>query len=123
MLEIIKEAGTILKDLPELAIWILLGILFYKVVIVGSIFGIIKLAINSAKEVAIKPKEKIIKYDIGKKFIKTDGAHSSFMELLDLLNSGVSINSDYVHRADVDFLVDAYKEKLEKDGYKHRKKS
>jgi len=62
MLEIIKEAGNILKDLPELAIWILLGILVYKVIIVGSIFGIIKLAINKTHSAFLK--EKVIKREI-----------------------------------------------------------
>ena len=56
MLEIIKEAGSILKDLPDLAIWILIGIIFYKVVIIGSIFGIAKLAINRLHDYFVKPK-------------------------------------------------------------------
>lgn len=46
MIEIIKEAGVILKDLPDLAIWILLGILLYKILFVGSVFALIKIALN-----------------------------------------------------------------------------
>lgn len=118
MLEILREAGTILKDLPELAIWILLGILVYKIFIVGGVIGLIKFAIGKMHSYltlrnnnANKPKEIVTKYDIGARFIKNDGTLGVFNQLLDEVHTGVGINSDYIHKQDVQFLLDAVREK------------
>jgi hypothetical protein len=48
---------NMVKTLPTLAIWVLAGLLFYKVTVVGSIFGILKLLINKVFEWQAKPKQ------------------------------------------------------------------
>lgn len=122
MLEIIKEAGTILKDLPDLAIWILVGILFYKIFIIGGVITLAKYFINKVHNYltqkdtnATQPKEVVTKYDIGGRFIKSDGAFGRFNQLLDEMHTGVNIESKYIHEQDVTFLLDAIREKRLRD--------
>lgn len=101
MLEIIKEAGSILKDLPDLAIWILVGILFYKVAIVGSIFGIIKLAITKLHDFAIKPKIITRNFKIDEFLIS--GCEHEFMALLSKMRKpGLT----YIHKSDIIHVIE-----------------
>lgn len=122
MIEIIKEAGTILKDLPELAIWILVGILFYKVFLVGSALALIKYCVNKLSIYLVlqsnnkfKPREVTTKYDLGGRFITHDGTMDKFLKLLDRMNTGVSVGSKYIHSSDVEFLLASLREKRERD--------
>ena len=108
MIEIIKEIGGVLKDLPDLAIWILAGILFYKVFIVGSIFGIVKLAINKTHGVLTKPKEVIYKYKYGQHFIN-DRVHEEMLLLISAVRKNreqrtKSTSVEYIHSSDIAHL-------------------
>jgi len=121
MIEIIKEAGEILKDLPDLAIWILVGILFYKVFIIGGIIAVIKLAINKTHSIMeissnnkVKPKEVVTKYEIDNYFI-TDAKDKFDLLIKELRGARTSINSKYIHNDDVCFLLDAIREKKERE--------
>ena len=128
MLEIIKEAGTVLKDLPDLAIWILVGVLLYKVFIIGGFISVFKFTVNKVitylhnkKEIEARPKTIITKYEINKLFI--DDAMAEFEVLLDELRlqrmggtSGGGFKSDYIHRSDITFLRCAMAEKKEREG-------
>lgn len=118
MIEIIKELAGVLKDLPDMAIWIMLGILFYKVFIIGGTISLAKYAINKLHDFMSKssdnkhaPKEITTTYDIGGRFISSDGALGLFNQLLDEIHTGVNIDSHYIHRSDVEFLLDAVREK------------
>jgi len=119
MIEVIKEAGAILKDLPEIAVWILLGILFYKITILGSIFGIIKLAINKLHDFSTR--ERVVKktMTINDKIITADNTH---MVLVDFLDNVIALNiresthkGSYLHRSDIDSIKDAFHEKRARD--------
>lgn len=100
MLEIIKEAGTILKDLPDLAIWILVGILFYKIVFIGGVFGIIKLAIHKIHDVLKGPREVTHKLKIGSYFFRGE---KEDMELL--FNRIKKDGLRYIHPGDVQAAI------------------
>lgn len=115
MIEIIKEAGNILKDLPDLAIYILVGILFYKVVIVGSIFGLVKLAINSAKEMYMNPKKEIktVKYDFDGQVYSHDGALATLKGFLAEIRAFRGDNN--LSMSEVQFLREAYHEKMQRE--------
>lgn len=128
MVEIVKELASVLKDLPDMAIWIMLGILFYKVFIIGGSIGLAKYFINKVhdfsrvnSELKHGPKEVTTKYNLSDRFICHDGTFSSFMSLLDEIHSGCGINSNYIHKSDVDFLISAVREKKnrEKNGEKN----
>lgn len=57
MIEALKEISDIIKQLPHLSIWILAGLLFYKVVIIGSWFGIARLVILKTHDLITKHME------------------------------------------------------------------
>jgi|GEM_PF-1943846 len=69
MIEALKDLIGLLKDIPHHAMWILGGFMFYKLFIVGSVYGCIRLAINKIHDFLIRPKTTIIEYKIGEQFI------------------------------------------------------
>ena len=119
MLEIIKEAGTMLKDLPDLAIWILIGILFYKTLIIGSIFGVVKLVIIKTHDAITKPKVEQKSFTLDGRFICHDGTYDRFISFIDKVVRDNEVESShkgkYLHRSDVDFIMKAYEEKRDRD--------
>lgn len=44
-------------DLPALAVWVLCGYLLYKIVVIGSIYGLIRFAIDKAHDWLTKRKQ------------------------------------------------------------------
>lgn len=134
-MELIREVLEVVKDLPDLAIWVLIGILFYKVVIVGSIFGIIKMAIEKSYNVFELKRDDTIEHDkavlksaylqqleeqekkyrheytLDHEFICHDGTYEDFKSFLRLVKG----ESMYIHKNDVDFLRQAYKEKQKRE--------
>jgi hypothetical protein len=45
-MEDLKAIITLIKDLPALTVWVLAGYLVYRLAVVGSIYGVIRLAIT-----------------------------------------------------------------------------
>lgn len=127
MVEIIKELSKVLKDLPDLAIWIMVGVLFYKVFIVGGILGLIKFFINKLysaflnyNDYKLKPKPKTVYVleKIDNDFICYDGTYLKFKKLIsEVKNKRIrqGEKGDYIHSDDVDYLIQAFNEKLERD--------
>ena len=117
MIEIIKEAGTVLRDLPDLAIWILVGILFYKVFIIGGAIGLARFAITNLHDYLVRPKEVIKKFDLSGRFIVHDGTYERFKDLLDLVHEHRrdSYKGRYLHGCDVKWLREAVQEKIERE--------
>lgn len=123
MIEIIKEAGAILKDLPDLAIWILIGILFYKTVIIGSIFSVTKLLINKVHDAITKPKVIEKKVTLDDMFITHDGTYEKFKSIISEMiyyNGGdASSKGRFLHSSDVEFIKQAIIEKRKRDNEKN----
>lgn len=97
MVELMQQLMEIVKGMPQLAIWVLAGILFYKTVIVGSVFGILKLLINKGASVM---SQKDITYKIETRFVDP-AVLSEFMALLnevDGLHSGYRINTSVIQK-------------------------
>ncbi|CAB4241361.1 hypothetical protein UFOVP67_61 [uncultured Caudovirales phage] len=49
-MEELKAIFTIIKDLPNLAIWVFVIIYAYKVAVLGSIYGVIRYVVNKFVE-------------------------------------------------------------------------
>jgi len=45
MMEVLKELMEVVKDMPDMALWVLAGFGAYKLFVLGSIYGIVRLAI------------------------------------------------------------------------------
>lgn len=117
MVEAAKELLDLIKHAPEYTMWVLCGILFYKVFIIGSWIAIARLLINKVYDYLTTPIEKTIEYDINDRFITRDGAHIKFFALIDQvrkLNKN-GINSNYLHMQDVEWLEKAIIEKIERE--------
>lgn len=41
----LRELLSILKDMPSFALWVIAGLLVYKVTVIGSIYGVVRLAL------------------------------------------------------------------------------
>lgn len=50
-MDLLERVIGLVKDVPDMAIWVLAGIFLYKTIIVGSIFGILKLLIVKGHDI------------------------------------------------------------------------
>lgn len=91
----IKELINSIAHLPQLTVWILCGFLVYKIVVIGSIYGVIRFAIDKFHDWAVNGARRV-RY--GNLII--DNAHQEVEELL----REMRINTQYVHASDVKML-------------------
>lgn len=56
-MEELKELVEVINTLPHLALWIIAGVTLYKVVVVGSIYGVIRYAVGKFVEWKTAPTE------------------------------------------------------------------
>jgi len=115
----VQEILSIIEKVPHLAMWILVGIFLYKVIWVGSMFGVIRLAINTAYKIYEKKKEPVVEvYDIGGYFIQGKGLRDEFLRIIsDFKKSSQHPDSklNYIHGNDVEWFRQAVREKHERD--------
>lgn len=118
-MEDLKILVDMVSGLPDMAIWVLGAYLFYKVFIIGSIYGVIRLAINKAHSWLTTPKDSLVNH-IDK--INDMGIIGSVSDLLGQLRRICNIHlglensgSGYIHAADIDWLRDAISEKIQRD--------
>lgn len=125
MIEVIKELSEIVKDLPDLAVWILCGLLFYKVFIIGSGFALARFFIvkvhdylKAEKKIVVEEKVSVISLD-GKVITEE---FDSFMKLVDFMRAehkgyagSGTWKSEYVHGRDIEFAMEAIREKRERE--------
>lgn len=87
MFDALKELIGLVKELPEFALWILLGYLLYKLFVVGSIYGIIRLAISKAHDYLVKPKISIKTISMDGKFFYPETVQEDYQRLIQELIS------------------------------------
>lgn len=56
-MEDFKILIDMVKDLPHFALWVIAAILAYKVIVIGSIYGVIRFCVGKAVEAYSKPRE------------------------------------------------------------------
>lgn len=61
MIEELKSLIQVINGLPQLAIWVAVGFWAYKVIIIGSVYGVIRLAINKAYAAYTRPAKEDIR--------------------------------------------------------------
>ena len=118
MIELIREVGGILKELPDMALYILVGLLFYKVFIIGSSFALAKFGITKLHDYLINKPEKlsVTKFSLDKHFIIHNGTPDMFMELVrKMKNLSHNTASNYVHESDVYYVIEAIQKKKERE--------
>lgn len=126
-MEELKLLIGMVADLPQMALWVLIGYLVYKLAVIGSIYGVIKLGIDQLfawlrvredrKNPAKQPVE--LRATIDAMCITADGSHSVLIAQLDRLRGkGTGINSTYIHKQSVQWLREAIDAKEEADAAK-----
>jgi hypothetical protein len=115
----LKQLIDMVDDLPHAALWVIAAILAYKAMVIGSIYGVIRLAITKLHDWATTRKAREVEY---KEIRPTlDGmciksATEPFIaQLYRLKGKGLNISSEYIHDASVEWLRLAIDEKIARD--------
>ncbi len=117
-MEDLKMLIGMVKDLPALAIWVLVLYFLYKVFIVGSIYGVIRLAINRMHSWKTKPPPppqplQPQEWDIDGMIITHDGTKKILMRALSrCLGTGSYIHTSNAVR--LNEAIDLWEAKHEK---------
>jgi hypothetical protein len=109
MVEELKELIAVIGTLPQLALWVAVGFWAYKVIIIGSIYGVIWLAINKAYAAFTRPKQEEVQITIDG--IVYGESRARLIGILRSIGAG-----PYESTAFLDWLQEAVETKLEKDG-------
>lgn len=82
-MEELKMLIEMVRDLPQLALWVLIGFFVYKIAIIGSVYGVVRLAIMKAYNVLMTPREKVVDvtYELGA-ICNHEGVVAKIIELL-----------------------------------------
>lgn len=105
MLQELKEILGIIKDLPHMVMWVLAGLLLYKVVVIGSIYGVIKLAIDRLHDWLTRPRTVTHVWKL-ESFYMIDDAKSA---LSGFLHAKIQRSTNYTHLSDVNEFIRIYK--------------
>ena len=92
----LKLLIDMVANLPTLAVWVLVGYLVYKVAIVGSIYGVIRLLIVKIHDVLTRPQVTKTEYNIGNCAIDEAVANVLRAEIMRLSSTGRYIHPDDV---------------------------
>lgn len=102
MIEILRELALIFKDLPESAVIVAGGILFYKLAIMGSFYGIARFLIQSLRDCIIDHKNKPEEVSVDGIVLSTSkGSFLSFLSSLKNLSSSPGNYFQYIHDSDL----------------------
>ena len=115
-MEELKMLVEMVAKLPALAIWVLVMFWAYKVVVVGSVYGLIRFVVSKAHDYLVQQKTKSLDvvYKLGPLLITAE--MENFMEQLKRVRGkGLTIQSDFIHHQSVNWLRDAIDDKIAKD--------
>lgn len=124
----LKILVGMIKELPGTALWIVGLYFFYKVVIVGSIYGTIRYGLDRLKDIiqvrntakvnsiTESKKETIKDVIIDGLCISSDGTYEHIIESLKMVRGHVNTcEMTYLHKTDAKWLRLAIQERIEKD--------
>ena len=109
-MEELKGFIGILKDMPDMVIWLVAFYFFFKIVVVGSIYKVVALAIVKVHDMVVAKKVNIIDNSIklDGEIISSDATQSKFKKLVKL----IKFDSSYVHDNGIEFAMDAIEERM-----------
>lgn len=110
----LKQIVEMIANLPQMALWVIAGFWAYKVIIIGSIYGVIRLAINKAHDWAVAPRHE---YKEVRPMVDKITISGTVDELMSELQRLKGVGS-YIHSSDVAWLRAAISEKFESEGKK-----
>lgn len=102
-MEELQMLVTMVAGLPTLTIWVLAGYLLYRLVIVGSIYGVIRLAIERYHSYkTTPPPAKVVEHKVAGCCINEDVLQALQVQVIRLATAG-----GYIHSSSVTKLRDA----------------
>jgi hypothetical protein len=118
-MEELKILVGMVADLPQMALWVVALFFAYKVTIVGSIFGVLRLLILKVHSWATTPRENVVT-EVRDSDVDRLTIRDAYPELINQIERirGIGVrdrSSRYVHVRDVEWLRDAISEKLVRD--------
>lgn len=122
-MEELKLLIEMVAGLPSMAMWVIVALFAYKVVVVGSIYGVIRLGIAKLHDVLISQKTKVVNIVSKIEDITISGCTTELVEQLRRVRGrATGISSDYIHGCSVNWLRQAIDDKIEKDMAEKREK-
>lgn len=118
-METMKDIISLVKDLPELAIWLVFFYYFYKLAIVGSIFAVIRYGLS----VVLKVKERRYELENGPKQVRFDShviGEEAYHKLLAQVER-IARGTRFIHESDVIWLREAIDMREAKDAEENAK--
>jgi len=118
-MEELKLLVDLIKDLPAMAIYVLVGFFVYKTIVVGSIYGVVRLGITKLHDAIVSKKaqkEEEVQHIDKIDRITIAGEVDDLIDQLSRLK-GVSCGGDlsFIHDSDIKWLKRAIDEKLYKE--------
>ena len=105
-MEELKLLISMVNDLPALATWVLIGYLIYKITVIGSIYGVIRLLIVKLHDVLVGRKSVVKPGEIP---CIDDTVHAALIMQCNRLKT-----TRYIHSGDVQKLANAIDKMQEK---------
>lgn len=96
----LKMLIEMVANLPSLAVWVLVGYLVYKISVIGSIYGVIRLLIVKTHDVMVTRQTVIRPGELG---CIDDNVRNMLLIQIERLKE----NSTYIHSSDVNRLAQA----------------
>lgn len=111
-MEELKLLIEMVGKLPQTALWVLLGFWAYKVIVIGSVYGLIRFGIDKLHSWLTKPKYELVQ---AKVMLNGHVISNTMDELLGQLERLKRTSGAYIHGCDVDWLREAIDAKLALD--------
>ena len=109
----LKELVGLINSLPQIALWVMVGFWAYKVIVVGSVYGVIRLAIGKGYDAYTKPREFFLGDMCVSKAVEAD--------LKNELARGLQYGHAYLNVADAEWIRQAISEKRDREIAKMQK--
>lgn len=111
-METLQILTDMVKELPEMAIWVIIVFFAYKVVFIGSIFGLVRFAIKTLHAIIVSaPTRKTFYRDL--KILSDDNGalKNQVVRILGVRSKSKAC----IHDEDIDWLRGAIDEKIESE--------
>lgn len=117
-MEELKLLTEMVAGLPSMALWVIALFFAYKVVCVGSIYGVIRFCVEKWYLYKITPKHELIVKELRPTIdgmcIKAE-TESFIAQLNRIRGKGCGFDTEYIHKQSVNWLREAIDEKIVKD--------
>ncbi len=116
-MEELKELINMVANIPSMALWVIAAFWAYKVIVIGSVYGLIRFGIDKLYSYLTNPKTVIIKSRVGDEVVNEE-VEQAILNMVRECRGIASGSNVYFHSPDLAWIQTAIREKKEKDGKK-----